>query len=538
MTERQLDLAAPPPKPLWGDREPPWLPDTVGRPARAAEAAWKIDPDPGFPDTVLEGGRVGDLDALACAVRGAKHRFEGTARQDAALARSCGRWALAAVADGVGSVPDSQLASEEAVRAFAAELSRRLEHDGTDPARHGPGLFKDISLRLRRLGGPRTTLTAAAVEAVPNEEGNYRYWVGRVGDSPAYAIAGEELVPLFESEREDEYATATDALPTEGLADSYGRATGELRPGQALVLVSDGIGDLMIAEELRAYFARGWRSRPGAVDFMRQVQVRRKSFDDDRSAAVLWAAPGRSAPDAAPALKPAGPRLVSASPRDAEVSAARVRHIEVRSAARRGAEAAERGVPRSAGVLLSHLHDRLTAVAAAPRPGIGPRPGVERWRRELLEVIERCPPGPSEVEWTLSVWKAAYQSMDQEPDFDPSELASAVVTAYPDHEGQVYYTAGVQGPMAAVKIVEGIQQALSQRPGELVVQCEQMPGGSLDLYSGRLAEGQVLLLGGGFGAAAMEETLARRPGPLQLFDALERQAGPDDAYAVALWGER
>ncbi|WP_026924579.1 protein phosphatase 2C domain-containing protein [Glycomyces arizonensis] len=539
MTERQLDLAAPPPRSLWGDREPPWLPDTVGRPARAAEAAWKIDPDPAFPDSILEGGRIGDLDVLACAVRGAKHRFEGTARQDAAIARTAGQWVLAAVADGVGSVPDSQLASEAAVRAFAAELSRRLEHGEPNFAKHELGLFKDISIKLRRLGGPRTTLTAAAVEAVPNQEGNYRYWIGRVGDSPAYAIVGDDLAALFKAEREDEYATATDALPSEGIGDSFDAVTGELRPGQALMLVSDGIGDLMIADELREYFAREWRSRPGDVDFMRQVQVRRKSFDDDRSAAVLWAAPGGAPAGSTPMLKPASPRLAAdPEPRDAEVSGARVQHVEVRAASRRGAIAAAQGARRSACVLLSYFHDRLVAVAAAPKLGTGPGAGAERWARKLMEIIEHWPPGPSEVDWTMSVWKGAYQSMERGPEFDPAGLTSTVVTAYPDHEGRVYYTAGVQGPLTAVKTSGGIKQGLWELPGELVARYEVDPGSSLDLYSGRLLGSQALLLGGGFDTAAMAETLVDRPGPLQLFGALERQAGPEDGYAVAMWSER
>lgn len=539
MTEGRLDLVVPPPMATWGDREPPWLPDTVGRPARAAEAAWKIDPEPDFPDSTLDSGRVGDLDAFACAVRGAKHRFEGTARQDAAIACAAGQWALVAVADGVGSVPDSHLAAETAVRAFVAELSRRCEHDEPNPVKQGLGLFKDISLRLQKLGGPRTTLTAAVMKAVPNEEGNYWYWVGRIGDSPAYAITDSELTLLFKRERGDEYTTATDAMPTNGIVESFDSTTGELRPGQALMLASDGIGDLMIADEIRDYFAREWRGRPEAVDFMRQVQVRRKSFDDDRSAAVLWAAPGRDEPGMVSALRPASPRIVAAPAlRDAAVSGARVQHVEIRSAVCRGMRAATRGTPRRACVSLLYLHERLVVVAAAPRPGTGPGNGAERWTRKLLEIIENWPPGSSEVEWTISVWKAASQSLDRDQTFDLTELASAVVTVFPDHEGRVRYTAGVQGPLTAVKTAVRIPRELSQFPDESVDHLEWTQGGSLDLYSGQLHEGQALLFGGGFDTVAMAETLAQRPGPLQLFNALGQQPGSEDGYAVAIWGER
>lgn len=533
MSDGRLELALPVPRRAWGDREAPWAPDTVGRPARAAEAAWKIDPYPDFPDSVLDEGRVGDLDVLACAVRGSKHRFEGASRQDSAIACAAGPWALAAVADGVGSVPDSHLASAAAVRTVAAELARRLEQPEADPAALGRAVFREVNRALEGLDGPRTTLTAAAVRTRPDAEGNYPFWVAAVGDSPAYAIAGDELAPLFATEREDEFATTTAALPSAEVKSSYRYRTGRLRPGQALMLASDGLGDLMIAEELRAYFAGRWRSAPSAADFMRHVQVRRKSFDDDRSAAVLWALPGSELTRAPRLLPGVAERVGSTAVNDVEIRAARIRDMEVRAVSRRGGEASSSARPRQARLRLAHLHDRLVAVTAAPRPGTASI-AAERWARKLLEIAEQWVPDASEEQWITGVWKGAWQSSGA--DFDLTELASAMVVAYPDHEGRVYYTAGVQGPVSAAKFGAGMHRELAEGPVP-GVEIADMAGGPLHVYSGQLENDQALLLGSGVDPARLAEEL-RQPGPLQMFGALERAAGADDQTAVVLWGER
>ncbi len=533
MSDGRLELALPVPRRAWGDREAPWVPDTVGRPARAAEAAWKLDPYPDFPDSVLDEGRIGDIDVLACAVRGSKHRFEGASRQDAALACAAEGWALAAVADGVGSVPHSHLASAVAVRTVAAELARRLEHPEAEPAALGRAVFKEANQALERLDGPRTTLTAAAVRARPDAEGNYPFWAAAVGDSPAYVIVGDELAPLFDTEREDEFATTTAALPSADVKSSYRHRAGRLRPGQSLLLVSDGLGDLMIAEELREYFARHWRNAPVAAEFMRHVQVRRKSFDDDRSAAVLWASPGSELIRSPRLLPGVAERVGSAAVNDAEVRAASVRGMEVRAVARRGDTASASAGSRRAHLRLAHLHDRLVAVAAAPRPGAASI-AAERWARKLLEIVEQWAPDTSDEQWLTGVWKAAWQSSGV--GFDPAGLASAMVAAYPDHEGRVYYTAGVQGPATAAKFGAGMHRDLAEGPTP-GVEVADMVGGPLHVYSGQLEDDQSLLLGSGLDPGRLAEEL-RRPGPIQMFGALERVCGADDQSAVVLWGER
>jgi serine/threonine protein phosphatase PrpC len=535
LTDGRIDLPLPPPPPVWGDREPPWLPETLGRRAKAAEAPWKLDPDPRFADTVLDEGRVGDIAAMACAVRGSKHRYEGTARQDAAIAcGAAGSWALAAVADGVGSVPDSHKASALAVRVFAAVMAKRLAQPGNeDPKASGRAVFKEVNKQLLELGGPKTTLTVAAVAAHAGPDGGYPFWIASIGDSPAYAIRGGGLEPLLKTERDDEFATTTAAMPTADLKTQYDPdQEGTLRPGEAIMLVSDGIGDLMIAEESEEFFAQRWRGAPTATEFMRHVQVRRRSFDDDRSAAVLWALPGPAPATPPRLLAEAVTRSADTSPGDAELTAARVQDLEVRAAVRRGNLAAVSARPRRAHLKLAYLHEQLVAVAAAPRPGSDAPYDAERWTATMLRTIEKWLPGPDMEEWVKGLWQGAFYSAASDLDLDG--LASAVLAACPDHEGRIHYTIGVQGPISAAMSGSGIHRDLDEVAAK-TVPFNGAVGGPLVVHTGEVEPDQSLLLASGIDPAALARP--RRPGPLEVFGLLEDTGGDDDQLALALWGE-
>ena len=60
-------------------------------------------------------------------------------------------------------------------------------------------------------------------------------------------------------------------------------------PEDALVLVSDGIGDPLGdgTGEVGAFLASVWSRPPAALDFAAQVGFARKSYDDDRTAVAL-----------------------------------------------------------------------------------------------------------------------------------------------------------------------------------------------------------------------------------------------------------
>ncbi|MEU5156341.1 protein phosphatase 2C domain-containing protein [Glycomyces sp. NPDC021274] len=541
MTDNRMQLAPPVPARLWGDREPPWVPDTVGRRAKTAEAPWKPDPDPDFPDTVFDGGRIGDLRVMACAARGAKHRFEGAARQDAAMAVSAAGWALAAVADGVGSVPGSHFAAGGAVRAALGGLSRDIEVRGAGAFERGPALFKYLCGELEQFEGPKTTLTVGAVASAPDAEGNYGWWVARVGDSPAYVLSGGRLVALFDTEREDEFGTATAALPTLDLKAAYRERRGRLRPGEALVLVSDGIGDLLttdlaraanhegpIADDAIEYFALKWQREPDPVDFLRHTQTRRRTFDDDRSAAVFWTAP---APVPQPPTLRPGAALRSARRafQDIELSAARFGDLEIRSAVSKGA--AGRHERRSRLCLLSS-GERLVVIAAAALDPTAPAP-VDRWTRRLRETTEWLVESQA-LDWTAVVWSRALQSLAEETEFDPRNLATAILSIEPGPSGADYSLSVSEG-LAVTLAGAGLSNDIAEHRQPESVYPDAQHGTEFHFYADRLAPDQTLLLTNGVDPAAIAKS-EPRPGPLQALGLLQKPVGGDRLIAT-VWSE-
>jgi hypothetical protein len=78
---------------------------------------------------------------------------------------------------------------------------------------------------------------------------------------------------------------------------------GRLQCGQALALVTDGVGIPLTVPEIGGYLAESWAQPPGPVEFLHTLQFRARSFDDDRSAVVVWApeaAPTPRVPEVAP----------------------------------------------------------------------------------------------------------------------------------------------------------------------------------------------------------------------------------------------
>jgi hypothetical protein len=541
MTDNRIELTPPPAMRIWGDQEPLWAPETVGRRAKTAETPWKIDPDPDFPDTVFDSGRVGDVRVMACAARGAKHRYEGTARQDAAMAAYAGDWALAAVADGVGSVPDSHRAATVAVRSCLATLAHRIEFAGANALLSGAAVFKHVSTELERLGGPKTTLTVAAVSAVPDQGGNYEGWVARVGDSPAYVLADGRFLPLFPEERADEFGTGTDALPTGRLRAERSEKRIRLRSGQALALVSDGIGELIgtddrraashegpIPDDIREYYLNEWRCEPHPVDFIRQTQTRRRTYDDDRSAAVLWPVPG-SAPTA-PTLRYGGNlRTWNPAVQDVELSAARHGAIEVRTAVTKGAPSDRE---RRSRIILAASGDRIVVVAAVAVPGAPAL--VDRWTKALRSFAEGMPPDLPSLDWTALVWHRAQLSLAEEPDFDPAALSTAVLCLEPSGTG-VHYTLSVSAGISAAIAERGVSRPIADVREPENTYLDRASGAEWFDYADQLGPEQRLQLTHGIDPA--HAAAAERPGPMQTFGLLQGGSDGDDRLIVTAWSE-
>lgn len=266
----------------WGDAGV-FRPRELGPSSRAAGTPWRFDAVPDVPDTVVEAARVGALEIRAASMRGATHRSRGEVRQDAVgVTELGGRYVLAAVADGVGEASHAHRGAQLAVRHALGYLMWALPGTDLDLVDMVGALRKaDDAVRG---AGPEperraTTLTIAVVELGWAGQG-HRYRAVRVGDSPALVLTGGVFLPLFAKRERGE-----DRLPSpRGPADGV---RGVLRAGEALVLATGGLG--MRETPVSTYLAQAWAEPPGPVTYLHHLQFDLRSFDDDRTAVVVWA---------------------------------------------------------------------------------------------------------------------------------------------------------------------------------------------------------------------------------------------------------
>jgi hypothetical protein len=296
----------------------PGGPVDIGDPGRAAVTVVPR-PDGRFPfhnDIVADVARFpctgGDeLHLLAASVRGLSHLYYGKVRQDSFghLVTENGRWLVAAVADGVSAGEHSHVAAEIVSRAGCrllvaqleerspAELDWRAVLDGVadeivDHARRRLALADSTPLDVARQLA--ATALFAVVSVVPDESGERPVHVMSLGDTSAWVLR-PGAAPAWDSLQAVKNrgsvlaSSATMALPgvpTE-LAPPVSTTLG---PGEALVLMSDGVGDPLGGGtgEVGEYLAGAWREPPDPFTFIAQVGFRRRSYDDDRTVLAVW----------------------------------------------------------------------------------------------------------------------------------------------------------------------------------------------------------------------------------------------------------
>lgn len=267
---------------VWGD-EGVFRPRELGQPSRTTGEPWRLDGVADVPDTVVDAARVGTLELRAASSRGAKHRVNGQVRQDAmSVAELGGRFVLAAVADGATAASHAHRGAHLAVRHAINYLAWALPGADLDVV-DMVGALRAADRAVRDAGpNPetrRTTLTVAAVELGWTGQG-HRYRAVRVGDSPAMMLTDGVFLPLFGKR-------GVDGLPTpRGPADGV---RGVLRPGEALVVASAGVGTPVRESPVGAYLAQAWAQPPGPVTFLHHLQFDLRACDEDRTAVAVWA---------------------------------------------------------------------------------------------------------------------------------------------------------------------------------------------------------------------------------------------------------
>ncbi|MFB7246217.1 protein phosphatase 2C domain-containing protein [Streptomyces populi] len=264
------------------------------------------------PDMVVDGAGYGALTVRAASVRGDSHRYQGEPRQDSLAVVRLGApgpdgLLLLAVADGVGSAARSHVGSQEACRLAAMELEGvSAELSETVRAGDRPGFAALVDTAVGRIAtllahrarehgddpaAYATTLRALLVPLDPRVRTRGFLAVGDGGT--ALLRDGEWNLSLTDPEHDGDgmIETRTAALPHGHRARAL--LLPPALPGDVLVLCTDGLSTPLAGDAgMRDFLGAGWGrgAAPAPADFLWQLQYRVKSYDDDRTAVVLWEA--------------------------------------------------------------------------------------------------------------------------------------------------------------------------------------------------------------------------------------------------------
>jgi len=266
------------------------------------------------PDTVVDGGTIGDLSVRAASVRGLSKRHYNKPRQDD-YGLGCDEaraWLVAVVADGVGQgdlshdaaraavtvtprrvadqlaeVDAEELDWEAVFRAVVGAIARRAEREFPEQAPH-PTL-PEIARRMA------TTLTVVVCPSESDSETRPVY-VAWVGDSSVWLrrLDGSwECLTEIKGAGEEVSSSSVAALPVVPRHGISSR-TATLARGEGLFVMSDGVGDPLGdgSGEVGEFLGSVWSQPPDMLSFAAHVGFARKSFDDDRTVVGIWTQAG------------------------------------------------------------------------------------------------------------------------------------------------------------------------------------------------------------------------------------------------------
>ena len=255
-----------------------------GRPSPASDLPWVFAPR----NAGIAGIRADSADTAWCALRvasvvGVRHRLAATVVQDSWAWDGDDDRVVLAVADGLGSYGDSGPVAAVVVATAVAHLTTG---GGTDLL----GALDAANQAVSGFEEGKSTLVLATVDRSGNAE------LLRVGDSTAFTLSGEVWTELFSDEDDEMRSPATAAVPS--VEPEIQLARCDLRPGEVLVLVTDGVGDPIrdgpttVAPGLAAALA----VPPHPLALAAQADFSRQGCGDDRTLLGLWYGAGAGAP--------------------------------------------------------------------------------------------------------------------------------------------------------------------------------------------------------------------------------------------------
>lgn len=258
------------------------------------------DPWAHVPDTAVEWADLAGLTVRGVSVRGHSHRWEGSIRQDQLAVGEVDDLLVCAVADGLGSQPESHLGAALAARSVTGWPSVRdlLTPGLTEFDCHAISetLTAEAAARGADPVSLSTTLTFATIQRDPIETEGTTQWrvaIAQIGDSPAYVLRDGTWTAISGqgAAAEAGLTNVVDPLPQHSLAAVWQLA---LAPGDVLVLATDGVGNLVEdVPDFAAAISRRWADRPlSPSELLYYVDAAVKTYDDDRTLlAVGFGAP-------------------------------------------------------------------------------------------------------------------------------------------------------------------------------------------------------------------------------------------------------
>lgn len=297
----QLDTA-PTAVAQWLTRAPGWSASTVlavtvppagtalsdmRNPTAPAAARFHLTP----PDISAAQRHVDGVELRGVSFRGTAHEFFDEPRQDSFAFAANDQWVVLAVSDGIGSCKSSHHGSAAAVTAIAAavETGALDPQDGAEvlvtAADAGRQAAEALVLPTDSVSA---TLTVAAVERTPQDDGSRQAIIHVAGDSPALLLNPVDARWTYLTPQDDGPSNVVRSWVPDR-AHEYVSFGIQLPAAAVLVLASDGfttpLGDGR--GPLGADLAARWGSGPrDLLSFL--VDLSFNAYHDDKTVVALW----------------------------------------------------------------------------------------------------------------------------------------------------------------------------------------------------------------------------------------------------------
>lgn len=269
------------------------------------------------PDSIVDSGIVSDSVSIGVvSIKGASHHLSGIPRQDAYAIGSDDSWVVIGIADGVSEGKLSHVAATEAARVAVTESIRALAN--SDPADVSwPEVGRKAREAIRTLGKRRARQQVGSADPAPEisdrtisrimsttcdllitpitrKDDSLRVWRVRIsGDGSLYVLDPTQGWGLLDSGKDSASSTVDnsvgDPLPIGGERPDI--ESWELRPGQAIILCTDGFGDVIGEGALPVgrYLFDAWQQPLDTTQLLFTSSFVNTNADDDRTAAIVWA---------------------------------------------------------------------------------------------------------------------------------------------------------------------------------------------------------------------------------------------------------